>query len=506
VGAGLVAGLVLGILLAGGGTGGSGPTPASGAAARAAPNFVVVMSDDQSLASFRRRYMPQTFHRIVDHGTEFTHGIAAPPECCPSRAGFLTGEYPHNHGVTWNSPGFPMLLEPGNILPAWLQADGYRTALIGKYLNKYSKLHGTTPAPGWSDWFDVMEQPLYYGARISDNGVEQDLDSQTYLTDVLNSEAVSFIDSAAGSSQPFFLWLAQYAPHPRQDRDSTRAVHCRGLAPVPAPGDYAPFQDAVVPKPPNYDERNVADKPPPISERPPLNDRSERIIEKNWRCGLGALQDVDRGVGGIVDALRENGVLNNTVIVYFSDNAVYYGNHRIVNGKVQPYEEALRIPYAIRVPRAVLGTQPASRVTRPVTQFDLTPTILSLAGADACTAGDECREMDGRSVAGLLGSDGKDWPAHRGVLVELTPPDRCGYQALRTSRFAYIERSTGTPGACSVTGRELYDLVLDPYELHNLASRDPARAETLSAHLAQLAGCKGIAGRDAEPGPTGYCE
>src|SRR4051812_28499432 len=122
------------------------------AAAGQPPNFLVVLVDDQSMNSFKRAYMPRTFDRIVDRGTRFPSGVAAPPLCCPDRAGTLTGQYPHNHGVFTNTPGYASLRQPRNTLPVWLQRAGYRTGFVGKFLNGYTDVAGPTPAPGFDDW------------------------------------------------------------------------------------------------------------------------------------------------------------------------------------------------------------------------------------------------------------------------------------------------------------------------------------------------------------------
>jgi arylsulfatase A-like enzyme len=121
------------------------------------------MTDDQAQNSFKPRHMPQTFRRIVNRGTRFTNGIAAPPLCCPSRAGLLTGQYPHNHGVFTNVPGYADLRDPRSTLAVWLHRAGYRTGLVGKFLNGYSDVEGTSPAPGFDRWFSFVGFPDYYG-------------------------------------------------------------------------------------------------------------------------------------------------------------------------------------------------------------------------------------------------------------------------------------------------------------------------------------------------------
>ena len=114
--------------------------PAAAARAARPPNFLVILVDDQAKNSFSRRYMPRTFRSIVDRGTTFSNGLAAPPLCCPDRAGILTGQYPHNHGVFSNRPGYPALKDPANTLPVWLRRAGYRTGLIGEFLIRYPKI------------------------------------------------------------------------------------------------------------------------------------------------------------------------------------------------------------------------------------------------------------------------------------------------------------------------------------------------------------------------------
>src|SRR5947208_2188974 len=142
-----------------------------GAAARAAarpPNLIVVMTDDQTLALMRSRAMPRTSRILGDGGATFTESLTQ-ALCCPSRAGLITGQYPHNNGVVNNHPGYRDLVEKFNTLPVWLQRAGYRTGMVGKFLNGYVESRGLAPAPGFSYWFNLLNTN-YYGASISDNG------------------------------------------------------------------------------------------------------------------------------------------------------------------------------------------------------------------------------------------------------------------------------------------------------------------------------------------------
>ena len=131
------------------------------------PNVIVVMVDDQSLATFSKQTMPNTFDLAKGGAGTELRGYASPPLCCPARAGFLTGQYPHNHGVLKND--WSALREPDNTLAAWLQNDGYTTGLVGKYLNEYDD--APLPAGGWDSWFETMQPTDYFGYTVSHDGI-----------------------------------------------------------------------------------------------------------------------------------------------------------------------------------------------------------------------------------------------------------------------------------------------------------------------------------------------
>jgi N-acetylglucosamine-6-sulfatase len=135
----------------------------SASAAQWAPNVIVIQTDDENFSDLRPAVMPNTWRFIVGHGTFFTHYDVATPLCCPSRASLLTGQYPHNDGVFNNKPGYPSLRDPGSTLPAWLEASGYVTAHVGKYLNRYEATAPSlaTPAPGWDQWYSIAQAAHY---------------------------------------------------------------------------------------------------------------------------------------------------------------------------------------------------------------------------------------------------------------------------------------------------------------------------------------------------------
>ena len=493
-------------------------SPAEAAVASKPPNFIVITTDDQSMHSFKRSVMPNTYG-LADHGgTKFTNGLAAPPLCCPSRAGFLTAQYPHNHGVLGNHPGYASLIDKRNTLPVWLDGAGYRTGFVGKYLNGTSDAIGARPAPGWDSWYAIYGDPSYYGATVSDQGVRRKLSDRDYLTTQFNRKALQFLKRGNDKS-PFFLWLAQYAPHARK----TKAGYCTGSLPEPLPSDLADFRQAKLPKAPSFNERNNSDKPPNVRRLDRLSSSDKHELTKVYRCTLASLQEVDRGVRQIVHHVKREGELDNTFIVFTSDNGVYFGEHRIPYGKALAYEETLRVPLVMRPGRKVLGGNPVQTIAVPAAQIDLAPTFLELAGARPCRQPSDCRRMDGRSLLGLLDGFDPNWPEDRGVLAEVgrlaaslggRPAARspvgspCGFSAIRTMN-AFFSLTGGSTGVgCRDAANEFYDLQDDPFELRNRVDK-PEYAETvglLRTRLESLRRCSGVAGRDPNLPDRPFCE
>jgi N-acetylglucosamine-6-sulfatase len=466
------------------------------------PNFLVILTDDQAKNSFKRAYMPRTFERVVEHGTRFPNGVAAPPLCCPDRAGILTGQYPHNHGVYSNNPGYPSLRDPADTLPVWLQRAGYRTGFIGKYLNHYTDVAGAAPAPGFDRWFGFMGFPGYFDYDASENGrvVHFGHDRSDYSTDVLTRKAKQFLRHSSDSSDPFFLWLAYEAPHGW--RSPIRP--CR-RAPSPGPPDRASVravEHIPLPRPRSFNERDVSDKPAAIRNLPLLTHKDIDEIKDNWHCTLAAVGELDKGVGRVMRELERDGELRNTIVIYASDNGNFFGEHRRRNGKSDIYEPALSVPFAVRVPDAYRRGPRVRRTEAVVSNQDIAATLVDyadryLGDVATCDGEGDCRRMDGRSFAPLVGGNGT-WPRNRGVLAEIASNDH-NYEAIRTPRYVYSELATGE--------RELYDLKNDPQELRNQAGAAdyaPVR-QRLAARLALLRSCSGIRGRDV-PTARPFCE
>ncbi|HEX5980529.1 MAG TPA: sulfatase [Thermoleophilaceae bacterium] len=453
--------------------------------AMARPNVVVLMTDDQTLASLSS--MPQTNALLAAPGTTFEQATSTFPLCCPSRATALTGQYSHNHQILHNVGDFGghRKLSHANTLPVWLQGAGYRTMHVGRYLNGYEYSDGVPP--GWDEWHGAPHSAAfnYTRWRVNENGslVQYPVPDHPgeYLTDYHGRRASELIERAAPGEQPFYLQVWFVAPHTAAPRDPDDP---RGMStPSPAPRHRDAFAATPMPLPPSFNEAAVLDKPQIVSDSPLFDSATIAGIEENWRQERESLLAVDDAVAQIVGTLERSGELANTLIVYTSDNGYMHGEHRAKSGKVWHYEPSSRVPLIMRGP----GVPAGLRDRRPVANIDVAPTIVDAADAQAQ------RVLDGRSLFGLIADPGVWWG--RDILLEngrganSVPP----YRAIRTGRFVYVQHlSTGE--------YELYDLERDPYQLDNLdgVPRYAAVQRDLAGRLRLLRHC---AGRGCQKAP-----
>jgi arylsulfatase A-like enzyme len=501
-------------LLAGSSVAGADPSPRQ---ADARPNIVMVMTDDQSVGMFSKKTMPKTTKEIVRPGTSFQQAIATTPTCCPSRASFLTGQYAHNHGVLENDYG--LLGDDTSTLPTWLQASGYRTIHVGKYMNRYKKTMGAkTIAPGWDVFDAALERYSYYDYALRLNGKTKRYgdEDDDYLTSVLNELAVEEATDAARSAKPFYMQYTPYAPHIAPGDEK----RCDGAA-VPAPEDMKLFKGEKLPEPASFNEADVSDKPSFIQGLKQLSAKKIKDLERRWGCALASLRELDDGVGELVKALDDAGELEQTVLIFVSDNGFFYGEHRIPDAKQNPYEEALRIPLAMRIPDRYLSTgKSVNKVGNLVANFDVTATILELAGAAPCNSSGVCRTLDGRSLLGLAAGQPGAQPADRSLAVELkrialNAPvlggRACTYTGIRTPTHSYVHHTEALnpkTRACEpVDDVEWYDLRDDPGQLQSLTGAGDGQTQAeLAARSARLSDCAGIEGRDPLPPSGHWCE
>jgi N-acetylglucosamine-6-sulfatase len=497
----------------------------AGASAAERPNIVFLLTDDQTVASFDERTMPETQRLLGERGTTFTEAIVTTPLCCPSRAALITGQYGHNNGVLRNT--YEALRDKENVLPTWLRRAGYSTIHIGKFMNQYADATGdeSEVAPGWDEWHSVVA-PRYYGYDLQVNGrtKPQGFEPEDYLGRVIDERSVAMVEEYAPKKRPFFMEVDHYAPHISVGDVTGRCEN--GAVPDPLDLDAGLFEDEPLPRPPSFNEADVSDKPSFIRELGQLDQGSIDGLRELNGCALASLASVDRNIAALVRAVKREGELDRTVFMLTSDNGFFQGEHRIPVSKQNPYEEALRVPLVVRAPRELVGRSPATS-DLPVANIDVPATIIDLANAEPCKSrrrGD-CRTLDGRSLVPLLEGREQAWPEDRAIVVELdrgkSPVDAdgraCDYTGVRTNDSILVEhRGAIQPdlgGECvPLLEYELYDLAVDPYQLQNLHSSisgaAPGPLETeLAPRLARLADCKGIKGRDPRPsnGRT-WCE
>lgn len=411
------------------------------------PNIVLVLTDDQTLDEMSA--MPFLQSRPDGHWVEFTDAQISTPLCCPSRATFLSGQYSWHHNVVHNAGGHN--LDDTQTVATWLDDAGYRTGLFGKYLNTYPFDRGDTYIPpGWDEWAGFIGAEIGYDSyTLNENGtlVTYGTDPADYSTDVLRDHAVEFIGE--GSTEPFFMMFTPYAPH----------------APAKPPARYAnTYESAAVPRSPNIDEADVSDKPAWVQELPLMTPTLERVRESRIRRGYAAVRAVDDAVEAIFEGLRTSGELDDTVVIFMSDNGNSFWSHRHA-GKQCAYEECINTPLLVRYP----GTEQRAEDAL-VSNLDIASTLAELAGVVPTIP------QDGQSLVPLLDGDHTQTRDHLllGVVQSNTIPD---YWAIRTPAIKYIELKTGE--------KELYDLAADPYELDNKAG-DPAYATEESALAYEL--------------------
>jgi N-acetylglucosamine-6-sulfatase len=494
----------------------------AGTGAGKKPNIIVIETDDQTLESLRSETMPNVVKLLGGEGTTFSNAVVTTPLCCPSRATFLTGQYGHNSGVMSNRPGYAGLQDRGSVLPTWLRNEGYVTAHLGKWLHQYETTikPKTKVAPGWDEWYTALEPRAYYDYPLFVNGAKEMFgdSKRDHLTNVLNRTAVELIREYVPKRKPLYLQLDQYAPH---SGPGSKTDRCRNGA-VPAPGDENLFNDEPLPEPPSFNEEDISDKPSFIASQNSLDAEAIENIQRRYGCALASLAGVDRGVKKIWRALGQTGERDNTVIVFTSDNGFFYGEHRLPKSKFRVYEEAIRVPLVIRVPRPLLGAAQVPDVSRPVSNADITATLLELAGVKPCSSKGDCRVLDGRSLTGLMMGQDTSFPQDREIVIEFKekgiPSEltaSCEFTALRTTSQIYIEH-TSVPAEggtqCKPADEiEHYDLTNDPFQLQNLypppqGSPLAQTQQALADRLHELRDCAGIAGRDPEPDSGVYCE
>jgi arylsulfatase A-like enzyme len=520
--------------------------------AKQKPSFVVIQIDDATLdqlydslnvGGIDVQAMPYTLSLLAGRGITFNRYYVPYPLCCPSRVSLLTGRYAHNHNVRGNVPpnggftGFKARQAYSHNLAPWLQAAGYRTIHIGKFLNGYGDEpfdEGKDVPPGWNAWHSVLRADTnhyFYGYTLNNNGnlegpfgdpgswetreygERDDFGCPTaplngkpcfYETDVFNRIAY---EEMVGTSpeQPFYLQVDYTAPH---------GDFRRPAGPEPATRHYNTFAGAPYPhdRAEGFNEGSVNDKPRFIREAPYLSLNEIHTYRVYYQKALESLRSVDEGVKVVIDTLGSLSRLRNTYVIFTSDNGFFYGEHRLTGGKFIAYEPATHLPLLIRGP----GIKPGTATGELAANIDIAPTILELAGASAD------KSIDGRSLVPYMRDP--SLRSRRPILFEsfvetadveangeptaqrarvstsrkggasasiVAPPK--DYLGIRLGPYKYIEWPSGE--------KELYDITKDPYELNNIVrvrNLSPIRA-FLHAQLVRLEACVGKRCQETTP-------
>lgn len=525
------------------------------------PNVVLLLTDDQTFEEMSG--LQQTSALIGGQGTTFSRAYVSYPLCCPSRAAILTGQYMHDNGVHGNSPpdgGWQRFHEEGlenRDLPVWLRNAGYYNVQVGKYLNGY----GGSPAPippGWDEWYAKLSDydasvhggRLYFNYQLredppADGGVpcpsgDPPVSGQPftchygdgpadYQTDVFRDkavEAIRRIGDASSGDIPFFLNVDFNAPHSPY---------------VPAPRHQGTLAGVPLGTEPGSNEKNTADKPFFLRRLPKLGNGKLVGIDNRRRSRLEMLRSVDDAVAAIVRALAAEGQLDNTYILFTSDNGYFSGEHRIRQGKYLPHDPASHVPLMISGP----GIPAGGISSELVSNVDIASTIAQLAGASPRLAqdgrsllphaqqptlrttrpilleGDTGSNIDDEGAEGLTTHNAADFARfqkhvrrekkrlrkrclrlrrtspRRALLcyrqgvrnIEQEPVDTIyklqapAYRGIRTDRYALFLYGTGEV--------ELYDMWRDPNQLKSVSKNKRYRSvrKTLLAELDRLARC-----------------
>jgi N-acetylglucosamine-6-sulfatase len=456
----------------------------------ARPNIIMITADD--MRADEMRYLPRTRALLGEGGMTFTEALTPHPLCCPARAMLLTGQYAHNNGVRSNSgpQGGYKAYDPRRTLAPALQAAGYNTAMVGKHLNAV-KFDRMGREPGWTIFDPSMTGYADYYNFGQYNDGDPTYVRDTYYTDYVAERSADYARRLAAEDAPFFMWVSHFGPHSAQRFDCKDETRCESKRPPVLSRSYLADTERVardrklarqrtrrLVRGAAFGERARIGKQRYIQRsRPMRRDKLERLV----RHRIGALASVDDAIAGLVAQLEADGELDNTYLVFVSDNGYLLGEFGYT-GKVVGYEPSVLAPMLVRGPAVTPGTTSQE----PAALVDLAPTFLQIAGARPQL------RLDGESLLPTL--RGRRTTLHPGgVLIQAgavyAENGRRGwyFRGVRTRRYTYMRFYDGT--------EELYDRARDRHQIRNVADR-PAyrrvRAE-LVRRTGKLQQCQGAA-------------
>jgi N-acetylglucosamine-6-sulfatase len=403
--------------------------------------------------------------RLAAEGILFRQAYHATPLCSPNRASILTGQYVSRHGILDNTSRSHASHRLA-LFPKELQKAGYTTGHVGKW----HMGNDPTPRPGYDYWVSFSGQGTTNDPELYEEGRTHKV--QGYITDVFTDRAVGFIKKSAG--RPFYIDIGHKAVHPEaiQLDDGTVDLSVPRSF-IPARRHLGRYEGKVIQRSPNYGFSNTERSTKPVL-RQALEIRKRFEADEDWareidpgidentiRRRAEMMLAVDESVQRILEALEETGELENTLIVFTSDNGYFYGEHGLTVERRLPYEEAVRTPLLMRYPKQIK----AGRVTDSLAvSIDLAPTLLDLARVPIPG------HVQGASLLPLL--KGEVAQVHSTILMEYYSHENpfpwtanLDYRIVRKGKYKYIRWIRFDDEA------ELYNLETDPYELNNLVKR-----------------------------------
>ncbi len=460
-----------------------------GGTPRNAPNFIFILTDDQqqqAMSAYGNKILKTpNMDRIASEGIRFSEAFVTNALCAPSRASILTGLYSHAHGVITNGDGPTIRNQPGLkddqvTFAHLLRQTGYHTALVGKW-------HIRSWPTGFDQWIILPGQGVYQDPEMIANGHR--VKFRGHVEDVIGDQAVTFLQQRP-KDKPFCLLYQFKAPH-RTWLPASRFEKAFEDVEIPLPRT---FEDKLEGRPEavRKAEMAIADMPDfrerGVPESLPREERKRRNLQLLVKNYYRVLLGVDENVGRVLDFLDKNGLAENTVIVYSSDNGFFLGEHGLFDKRLM-YEPSIRVPMMLRLPSRIKSGRVDS--SHMVLNIDIAPTLLELAGVPVPSW------MHGRSWLPLL--EGRESTWRDAFLYEYYeyPAVHCvrKNRGVRTDRWKLIHFWE------QPEEWELYDLQNDPDEIKNLAGR-PEHAERIKQLRAKMEGLRREVGDVDRPGPA----
>ena len=410
------------------------------------PNILMIVVDDlrwDELSVMGHPFIETpNIDRLAREGALFENAYQVVPLCSPNRASILTGQYPSRHGIVDNVAR-NKASHKLNLFAKDLQKVGYQTAHIGKW----HMGNDPTPRPGYEEWSCLPGQGRCIDPVFFENGK---LDTVSgYVTDVITDKAKKFIEKK--HDRPFFLYIGHKAIHPDLQQLDNGAIDLNSIPQfTPAARHRGKYDGAEVAR-----RRNALNSYEAIDSQTVIGQALMAKIAPETKAIFGdflldhfssdqtirgraeMLLAIDEGVGILLEALETSDQLDNTIILFTSDNGYFYGEHGLSIERRLPYEESVRTPLMIRYPPLVL---PGLRSKEFVLSIDYAPTMLALA--DAAIGG----HIQGQSMVPLFEGTVQDW--REAFLIEYYSYENpmpwlidTDYKALRTKKYKYIHGS-----------------------------------------------------------------